>query len=604
MCGFLVLIGDLPAAHLAAAGNLIRHRGPDSHHTLERPGLHMAFHRLAIIDTATRSDQPMMDDTGQVSISFNGEIYNYKNLRSQLVDQGCTFKTQGDTEVILNGYKRYGIEFVNRLEGMFALVIHDASKGKAYAARDHLGIKPLYFYAGKGTYAYASEQRPIRKLFNATVDRDSVAELILFRWATAPRSNYTGIELVEPGTYHEIDLQSRSISRKRYYDLSQSFNDRVDLSVEEAIEYAEAALRDSVKAHLTSDVGAALLLSGGVDSSFVGAVASQLQPGMESYGIAFPGMPHDESQYQLAVAEAVGLKHHLLPMSGHDVAEAMARAVYHMDGPLPHYGCCLLYLAYQQIKPHASVVLTGEGADELFGGYRRYIDIDRFTRYHMVARWVPEFVQNLLPRFRAVWHHGAVDPAISAAVYQDFRAAMSLATSVSPGAMVLRDLAAQVSLEGAARWFYLDQATYLPSLLMRQDRMSMAHGVEARVPFVHRPLIDKINALPSRTKLFTRDTKPILKTIARKYLPKAAIDRRKIGLTLPLAEWVRDGQPLAPLKDACLAAGAPIQDYVSREALLGLQRGIQSGISAEAKMSGDILANLININCWLEVQAL
>ena len=598
MCGFVTVFQRerlFAPSILAAMESDILHRGPDSGGIHSEPGAAFVFRRLAILDPGARSDQPMTDPSGSCTLVFNGEIYNYKPLRRELEQAGCRLQTTGDTEVIVQGYLTWGEAVVDRLEGMFAFVLLDRNARKVVAARDPLGIKPLYVMRHGGMTAFTSEMRPLARLVPVDPDCQALAELLTFRFAAGRLSNLRSVEKLPGGTVATLSPESGELIERRFCDPLDTLRPEETLTFEKAVEETDAAIRNSVVAHLQSDVGYAIQLSGGVDSSLIAALAKQEAKGpVASFGVKLDDPNYDESSYRAAVVRKCGLDHHEVHLTGIDFADALPRAVRHMEGPVPHYGCVMLMLLCDRIRQTSKVVLTGEGGDEFFGGYKRYELWKDLKHKGRLAALVPGPLWPMLQRYREIRRYSGRDPAIYAAVYHDFLTLHEVFPDVlpAPGA---RDVAAARFSDFRSRMFAADQTAYLESLLMRQDKMAMAASVEARVPYVHMPLIRVINRVPHNIRVPGGDTKPLLKEIAERYVPTEIVRRRKIGLTLPLDQWAHDPAGLGRYLDLVTATDSQLAAFADRKRLHGIVDAFRSG----TLRSTLLIPHLINMELWL-----
>lgn len=598
MCGFVALNepGRLfDESLLSAMESDLHHRGPDSGGMTIEAGFALAFRRLAILDPEAGSDQPMTDPSGRITITFNGEIYNYRRLRAELEAAGTAFRTTGDTEVILAAYLAWGTECFVRLEGMFAIVIIDRQTNELIAARDPFGIKPLYIARRGPLTGLASEMRPLARLFPVSVDRDALAELLVFRFAAGRLSNLSGIESLPGGSCMVQSLTTGAHRTHRFSDPLDTIAPDPSIDRDTAIAQARSAIVESVRDHLASDVGYTVQLSGGVDSSLVSAIAQNETSGqLASFGVHIPGFAQDEAPYRKQAVDRIGLDHQEIALDGHAFADALPRAARHMEGPVPHYGCVMLMLLCDRIRERSKVVLTGEGADELFGGYKRY-DIWRdLAQKGRLAKLVPSWMWPMLQRWREIQRYSGRDPAIFGAVYHDFLALHELFPELVPvpGA---REAAAARFSDFRERMFAVDQTSYLPSLLMRQDKMAMAASVEARVPFTHMPLAKVVNRFPAELRAPGGDTKPILKSVAEEFLPHDLIHRRKVGLALPLNEWLADSGGLGRYLDLLTQPDSRLAAYTDpvklRHVVDRFRRGDHNRLPP--------LAHLVNLEVWL-----
>ena len=598
MCGFVALFENgrvFARPLLQAMQRDIAHRGPDSGGIVSEAGSALVLRRLAILDPAAKADQPMTDPGGRCTLIYNGEIYNFRRLRSELQQSGVTLRTTGDTEVILQGYLTWGEAVVERLEGMFAFVILDRAENKVVAARDPFGIKPLYLMRQGRLTAFASEMRPLARLMPPEPDPVALSELIIFRFAAGRLSNLAGIEKLPGGTVATLGIADGRLRERRFADPLDGLAPDPRIGREEALAAAAEAIGDSVRDHLQSDVGYTVQLSGGVDSSLVAALAAEAADGpITSFGIKLDDQRFDESPYRRQVIRRHGLRHHEVPLGGGDFAEALPRAVRHMEGPVPHYGCVLLMLLCDRIREVSKVVLTGEGADEMFGGYKRYGLWRELRLKGRLARLVPTAFWPWLQRYREIQRYAGRDPAVYAAVYHDFLALGALFPDLvpRPGA---REAAASRFTDFRSRMFAADQTAYLESLLMRQDKMAMAASVEARVPFTHMPLAHVVNRFPHELRAPGGETKPLLKAIAEAHLPDEIIHRRKIGLNLPLNDWTADPNALGRYLDLLTEPGARLAAYADRKRLLGAVDAFRQG----RRLGLPPLPHLINLELWL-----
>jgi asparagine synthase (glutamine-hydrolysing) len=601
MCGFAALFDPgrtFPAVLLAAIEQDLFHRGPDSGGQRSWPGAAVVFRRLAIIDTRTISDQPMDSADGLQTLVFNGEIYNFRDIRRELLARGVTLRTEGDTEVILEGYRLWGPAIVDRLEGMYAFVIVDRSKGEAFAARDPFGIKPLYLLRHGSLVGLASEMRPFSRLLAPEPDPIAVAELLNFGWAAGSLSNQKHIERVPGGTALTIPLSGGPIRRHRFLDPLDTFQPDESITAKQALEMAEAAVEASVKAHLMSDVGYAIELSGGVDSSLVAALATRDAPQpIASYSIHLGNYAHDEKPYRDMVAARYPIEHHEISMTGRDFADALPRAVRHIEGPSQHAGCVLIMRLCDEIRKRTKVVLTGEGADEFFGGYERYHTWQRMAQRERLGKLLPRPMWPNRWPFIGLRQMAGRDAAVYAASYSDPAPLERLFPELvpRPGA---RDEASRRFGPLLERIFAVDQTAYLESLLMRQDKVSMAASVEARVPFTHLPLARVMNRIPARLKAPGSETKPILKDIADKHLPRDLVRRRKIGLWLPLDEWLRDGDGLGRYLDDLTASDGRLRGFGDGAAIDAMVAHFRAGGPSHREVMRPLM-RMVNVETWM-----
>ena len=557
----------------------------------------LVFRRLAILDPQARSDQPFWDQSHRYVLVFNGEIYNYKDLRRALESAGVTLRTMGDTEVIAEGFARWGERIVEMLEGMFAFVLVDTKERTVFAARDPFGIKPLYIARSGTFFGAASEARPLRRATGRTeVDPEALSELVLYRFAAGRHSNFKGIDLLPGGTLARFSLDDGSYRESRFADPLDSIDPDESISEKDALQMTEEAVAASVETHLQSDVGYSIQLSGGVDSSLILALATEKAgQSVESYSVRMLGTRFDESEFRRPVIDRYRPIHHEIDLGSEQFADALPKAIHHMEGPSAHMGCVMLMLLCEQIGKSYRVVLTGEGADELFGGYAWYAQWRRLQLLGRLAPLVPELLWPALNRYSYVRRFSRYQAPVIASVFTNLDSLQAVFPHFmpKPGA---REAAAGRFRDFRDKLLAVDQSSYLSSHLLRQDKMSMAASVEARVPFTHYPLAKVINRLPRGIRIHDGDTKPVLKAMARKWLPPEVVDRRKVGLNLPIRVWLGDEKGFGRYLEMLGESNTRIGAYADIKAIRGLVDRFRAD---ETRPTFQVLAQCINIELWL-----
>jgi asparagine synthase (glutamine-hydrolysing) len=576
MCGFAAFhdeTGRTPErAWLEAAATALRHRGPDDEGFFAEPGVGLAFRRLSIVDVAT-GHQPLANEDGSVWIAYNGEIYNHESLRRELERAGHRYRTKSDTETLVHAYEEWGPAFVRRLEGMFALALWDRRRRRLFVARDHVGIKPLYWTrTAGGAFACASE---IKALFafpgvERRADPDAVVQHLTLRYAAAPRTMFAGIHKLPPG--HSLTLERGEPRLERWW--TPRYEPKQALDAREALAEVESRLTASVKAHLMSEVPVGALLSGGVDSSLVVAFMSRLldRP-VQTFSVGFdaPGDSFNELPHARRVAEHLRTEHREILVSASDLARELPTLVWHQDEPLSEPAAIPTRMVSRLARETVTVVLTGEGGDELFAGYPKYAVepwarrlaalpvalreallggfMDRlpfaFRKLQVVARSA-RFRDE--PERLAAWFAGFVGRERDVLMANGL--AERAAVGVEPFRRALADSTARTALD---RMLDVDVRVWLADdLLVKMDKMSMAASVEARVPLLHLPLIEWATRLTDEHKVKGLEGKVLLKRLARRMLPASVVDRRKVGFTVPLSPWFR-GELKPLLQDTLLA---------------------------------------------------
>jgi asparagine synthase (glutamine-hydrolysing) len=582
MCGFAAWFDPAgrspdPDALAAAAGTLA-HRGPDDAAFHEEPGLGLAFRRLSIVDLAGGA-QPLSNEDGTVWIAYNGEIYNHESLRRELEAKGHRYRTHSDTETIVHAYEEWGDACVERLRGMFAFALWDRNRRRLLLARDRVGIKPLYFTRAGGAWIAASE---IKALFafpgvQRSVRRSALVEHLTLRYVASPATLFEGIEKLEPG--HVMAVDADGVTRRRFW--SVTYEPKHELDDEQALAELEARLTESVRLRLMSEVPLGALLSGGVDSSVVVAVMSRLlsRP-VQTFSVGFdaPG-PYSELPYARQVATHLHTEHRDIVVGARDLLRELPALVWHQDEPVSEPAAIPTFLVSRLARQTVTVVLTGEGGDELFAGYPKYAADPLARRLAALPRVLRDPLlgggADRLPfrfrklqvvarsaRFRdesermASWFAGLAGEERARLLSPALRADEHLAAAAFRSA-----LAASAARRPLDRMLDADLRIWLPDdLLMKMDKMSMAASVEARVPLLDHPLIEWAARLPDRFKVRGMGGKVLLKRLARRLVPPEVVDRKKVGFTVPLAPWFR-GPLRVLLRDTLLAPACIARGY-------------------------------------------
>ena len=566
ICGIASSAGAVDPAQLAAMSATLVHRGPDSDGTFVDGGVGLAARRLSIIDLET-GDQPLSSEDGAVTVVQNGEIYNYRELRRELERSGHRFRTHGDTEVLAHLYEEHGDGFAGRLRGMFAVALWDARRRRLVLARDRFGIKPLYYRASAGELLFASE---LRALPGGEIDLDALEAFLAFNSVPAPFSIFRGTQKLRPG--HLLAWQEGEVTVSRFARPVPVAEDDVRRTDDaELAEELRARLRDSVRAHLVSDVPVGVLLSGGVDSAFLAALAAQesSEP-LRTFSIGFAERSFDELEDARLVADRYGTTHRELVLRP-DAALLLPALAAAFDEPFADSSALPTYLVSQLAADDVKVALSGEGGDELFGGYYTYAADLLALRAGGLARLARPVVERLpsssarasfdyrAKRFvRAAHlpplerHHGWKE------IFSDeARAELTGRRSAFDPVDLLRARFAET--EGAellARLQDVDLGTYLvDDLLVKTDRASMAHSLEARVPYLDPVVTNLALALPTRQKIRGVTKKVLLRRAAEPLLPRRIVHGRKRGFSIPAAAWLRGD--LEPFARETLSRGHP-----------------------------------------------
>lgn len=557
MCGIAGIVGfdgrPVGLDELRRMCHVMLHRGPDDEGFYLDTGVGLGMRRLSIIDLET-GRQPVRNEDGTVWVVFNGEIYNFRQLRTELEGRGHAFYTGTDTETIVHLYEEYGPRCVERLRGMFAFAVWDGRRRQLVLARDRLGIKPLYYAATGGRLLFASELKALLQL--PEVERElnwkAVSRLFTFLCTPLSESIVEGVRKLEPG-HLLIASREGGLRVERYWDLK--FEPDHGRREEDFVERLRELLEESVGLHLVSDVPLGAFLSGGIDSSAVVATMARRASGpVKTFSVGFREAGYDELGYARLVARKFGTEHHELILEP-DVLDVIEDLAWHLDEPFGDSSAIPTYMVSKLAAEHVTVVLSGDGGDELFAGYDRYLVEERERGYRLpaAARGVLGIAGRLMPegaRGRNFLRHlslAGVERYLDASTLfgreekkKLFRPeALELLSVYDPWREEARYLA-----NAKGGWLsalqYLDLKSYLPlDILTKVDRMSMAHSIEARVPLLDDKLVEFAATIPSELKLRNGTTKHIFKRAMRGILPDEVVNRPKQGFGVPLGRWFR-----------------------------------------------------------------
>jgi asparagine synthase (glutamine-hydrolysing) len=534
------------------------HRGPDGTGTYHSqanppaPSAALGHLRLAIIDLATGA-QPMTDNTGKFTIVFNGEIYNYRELRCELSQRGHAFRTQSDTEVLLHAYAAWGRDCVAKLRGMFAFAIWDAHDRQLFLARDRFGKKPLFLYQGKQTLYFASEIKALLAIpeCRPRLDLASIRDYLLFRYVPGPHTLFTGIRKLPPG--HWGLYRDGTWTQSSYYTPPDA--DRTPDAAQPADPVGEfsAALDEAVRVRLVSDVPFGVFLSGGVDSSVVAALmARHLDKPVRSFSIGFREEAFSEARFARIVADHLKTEHEEILVDAAEVRDRLPDMIALSDAPVAEPGSLMVHLLSRAAARSVKMVLTGEGSDEVLAGYPKYF-FERYAKAYQ--RLVPEPLHNrfirpvagLLPfgmrRFKTLSETvGIRDDGERLARWFGSLSFLErdrlLATPVPARDLDPIPYRTSPSQSPLRKALYFDQTHLLPdNLLERGDRMTMGASIEARMPFMDHLLIESVSRLDDCVRIRGRSQKWILRQVARKLLPREIAERPKLGFATPVRSW-------------------------------------------------------------------
>jgi asparagine synthase (glutamine-hydrolysing) len=565
MCGIAGAVSATRESDISEA--LVRHmcdqiiyRGPDDEGIYVADGAGLGMRRLSIIDVSG-GHQPVFNEDRSAWIVFNGEIYNFPELRPELEKRGHHFSTRTDTEVIIHLYEEMGAECVQKLRGMFSLAIYDRTKRKLVLARDRLGKKPLHYALHKGKLYFGSEIKSILAVAPelAEVNAQGLLEYLYYGYVPDPLTAFTGIQKLAPG--HLLEFEKGKIQIRQYWDLPE-YNTHAPRSEEECLEELEHRLLEATRIRLISDVPLGAFLSGGTDSSTIVALMARASSApVKTFSIGFTKNDFNEAEYARIVARKFGTDHHEMILEP-DVVETVEHLTSSLEEPFGDSSMLPTYYVSQMARQHVTVALSGDGGDEIFAGYDRYRIHSNRRFFEYVPEWARKFFRNrvfpLLPNgmqgrgfsynVTLPWRERYVDglsfvPAFERTaplLSDDFR--QILRRSDDPQNVLLRYFAKAPARDPVSELLYVDTKTYLAGdILTKVDRMSMLNSLEVRAPMLDHKFVEWVTGLPPEWKLRGSSQKYILRKLAERVgVPLAALNRPKQGFSLPLVHWIRN----------------------------------------------------------------
>lgn len=570
VCGIVDLVNSPPVREeeLKAMCRTIEHRGPDGTRTMIRESVAFGHTRLSVIDTET-GWQPIANEDESVFVILNGEIYNFQSLRKELSDKGHRFGTNSDTEAIVHLYEEEGLDFVKRLDGMFAIAIWDEPNKRLVLARDRIGKKPLFYVEANGRFSFASETKALTETGGSDYRTDPVAlaSYLTYGYVPEPLSIFKGISKLPPA--HLLVFDESGTEVKRYWEMNSEPDPTI--TVEDAVSETRRLADRAVASRLISDVPLGFFLSGGLDSSIVvGAAAAASSSKLKTFSIGFEEESFSELGYARTIAERFDTDHEEFIVTS-DLVSDLESIVRYADEPFADSSMVPMYYLSRQTRQHVTVALSGDGGDEVFGGYDRYIGLNLARKYHNVPGFIRKGLisplSSLIPespgkrsnlrrlkrltypatdsaeqwyvgwmqQFRRESHSSAFTPGFVSAVAENGGWSDHMSNA-------FKGLVDPVTSK-SAQW--VDSTTYLPGdLMVKADRMSMAHGLEVRSPFLDHHLMEFATTIPGEYSIKGRSGKQILKRVYADLIPDEITNRKKAGFTVPVGEWIN-----GPLRD-------------------------------------------------------
>lgn len=554
MCGFVGFTGHVENDErvLKAMMDRIVHRGPDMGGTHIKDGVALGFRRLSILDLTEAGAQPMGNEDGSVFVVFNGEIYNFQELRAELEAAGHTFHCDADTEVLVHGYEEWGEGLVDRLRGMYGFVVHDMRSGKLFGARDIFGIKPFYYYqTADGDLLFGSEIKSFLEHpgFEKAVNKKALRPYLTMQFPATDETFFAGVYKLPAAHCFTFDIASGRMDVRRYWDAD--FSDDDSKTFDEYVEECDRVVHESVAAHRIADVKVGSFLSGGVDSSYIAAC---LMPD-KTFSVGFDYKDFNETNYAKELSDKLGIENYRKMVTADEFFEVLPQIQYHMDEPQSNLSSVPLWFLAQLAAEQVTVVLSGEGADELFAGYAYYEDVPSLARFKRV---VPRGIRRALGNFVAdkpyfkgrnfllkaaempekwftgqafVYRPDEIDDIVRPE-YAGGPDAFELCAPVYDRVQDFCDLSKRQ---------YLDMNMWLPGdILLKADKMCMAHSLELRVPFLDKKVMEFAQHIPARFRVNENGNKQVVRHAANRVLPDEWATRPKKGFPVPLKFWLRE----------------------------------------------------------------
>ena len=601
MCGIFTMFYTDPARQVDAAmvkkaTDLMSHRGPDDSGYFVSRNIGLGHRRLSIIDLSS-GHQPMMNEDGRIYTVYNGEIYNFSEIRQDLILKGHTFVTNCDTEVIVHGYEEWGIECVQRFNGMFAFVIWDSREKRLWVVRDRLGVKPLYYYRDDDVFVCSSEIKPILDtgFIKPRMNENVLDAYLSVGYVPGPETMFKGIHKVLPG--HYLSIEGQSLTDHEYWDFS--LVPETDIGIKHAIEQVEELIIDSVQKRLMSDVPLGVFLSGGLDSSAVVGFMSKIMPNesISTFTIGY-NEGYSEEHYAQTVAELFHTDHHVYHLEAENFFDSLKTLIRYAEEPIVEPAAIALYHISRLAREHAIVLLSGEGSDEVFAGYYlyRFMGIINVLQHILpnISHPLVRFLSSYLPKDKYLKY---TDWVISP-LRDRFQGTSSYLTPSLKRKYYSHDFFRERSTyldeqftgyfdrvknyDPLSQMLYVDTKTWLvDDLLIKADKMTMATSVELRVPFLDYRLVEYLAGLPSRFKISNGEGKFILKKIVEQFLPNNIIHRKKMGFPVPTRDWFR-GDLLEEV--ANILAGLKKTPWINPKILDELTSRHKNGIEDHSKI--------------------
>ncbi len=557
MCGIAGFVSDNKNKEKTLKKMLkrIEHRGPDSEGMYIDGEVALGHRRLSIIDLNT-GDQPIFNEDGTIAIVFNGEIYNYQELKEELIKEGHQFKTNTDTEVIVHGYEQYHEEIVKKLRGMFAFALYDKNRERLFIARDHFGIKPLYYYYDEDKFIFGSEIKAFidNPIFKKELNTDVLNQYLRFNYIPSNQTFFKNVYELLPGTY--MTYWHKKLDLRKYF--TPTF-DVLQKDYKQIVEDISNKMKDSVDKHQISDVEVGSFLSSGIDSSYIVSLAHP----DKTYTVGYDIQKYSEISYATDLANKLNITNKSKIITKDEYFKVLPKIMYHMDQPLSDPAAVALYFVAELASKDVKVVLSGEGADEFFGGYnsyRRSVDCGWYNKIPFFIRYIIASFCKLLPEVRGVNFLIRRGRKI-----EDEYCGVNKVFTERQARKILKDknnFKTNTELMADTYKIHKNQSDInkmqaidinywlVKDILLKGDKMTMAHSIESRVPFTDIEVFNLARTLPYDAKITKENTKVALRDAAKKVIPTEAYKKKKLGFPVPLREWMKEEDVYKMLKEA------------------------------------------------------
>lgn len=607
MCGICGFTGELIDRENVIKGmtDVITHRGPDSEGFYLNKDISMGFRRLSIIDLEDGS-QPIYNEDKSLVLTFNGEIYNYRDLRKTLIKKGHQFYTNTDSEVLVHGFEEWGEELLPKLRGMFGFAIFNDADKSLFIARDFFGIKPLHYTMVGDRFVYGSEIKSILRFpeFEKKFNYSMLDKYLSFQYALPPETFFEGVYTLLPG--HFLRYEGGKVETKRYFD--PMFHPDKKLKLNQAVDEIESAFEDSVAAHKISDVEVGCFLSSGVDSSYVSTYFAD----QKTFTVGFDfGEKYNEISWAQGLSEKIGVDHYYKLIDSREFWDAVEKVQYYMDQPLADPSCIALYFVSKLASEYVKVVLSGEGADELFGGYPIYCEPKSLRLYQtLVPLCLRKFLAKKVKgkKFKGSGFITRGSKSLeerfigNAFMYskEEKQALLKNPTIATDPQQHCRHIYDKVShYDDVTKMQYLDINFWMVGdILLKADRMSMANSLELRVPFLDKEVWKVASRIPTKQRTAKRTTKYAMRRAALRHLPKPTAEKKKLGFPVPTRVWLKDKKYYSKVKQMFQSPTA--EKFFNTDVIVGFLDDHYNGVEDNSRKVWTVYVFLIWYGIYFE----